>query len=75
MEEIKVGDLIRFDLGYSGYDSRLDKRIGLYLGEDLIHRNDGVVIENHKVLMNGEHTPRILDRGLLRCMKKYDKNA
>ena len=71
MEKIKVGDMIKFDR-INGHTPQLNNRVGLYLGEDFIHRDDGVVVENHKVLMNGDPKPRIIDRGLLRYMKKYE---
>lgn len=70
-EKIKVGDMIKFDR-INGHTPQLNNRVGLYLGEDFIHRDDGVVVENHKVLMNGDPSPRIIDRGLLRYMKKYE---
>ena len=70
---MKVGDLIKFNYVYV-HPTRLNGRIGIYLGEDFIHRSDGVVVENHKVLLMGEHTPTIIDRGLLRHMKVYNEN-
>ena len=70
-EKIKVGDMIKFDR-INGHTPQLNNKVGLYLGEDFIHRDDGVVVENHKVLMNGDAQPRIIDRGLLRYMKKYE---
>ena len=70
-EKIKVGDMIKFDR-INGHTSQLNNKVGLYLGEDFIHRDDGVVVENHRVLMNGDPQPRIIDRGLLRYMKKYE---
>ena len=69
---MKVGDLIKFN--YVGGSRHLNGRIGIYLGEDFIHRSDGVVVENHKVLLMGEHKPTIIDRGLLRHMKVYNEN-
>jgi len=74
MEEIKVGDMIKFDR-INGHTPQVNDRIGLYLGEDFIHRQDGVVVENHKVLLLGDTQPRLIDRSLLKYIKKYDKNA
>ena len=71
--DIKAGDLIRFDR-INGHCPSLNNKVGLYLGEAFIHRNDGVVVENHKVLMVGEVKPTIIDRGLLRWMRPYDPN-
>ena len=70
---MKVGDLIKFNY-VNGHPSQINGRVGIYLGEDFIHRSDGVVVENHKVLLMGEHTPTIIDRGLLRHMKVYNEN-
>jgi len=62
---MKVGDLIKFD-HINGHTASINNKTALYLGEDFIHRDDGVVIENHKVLLVGESTPTIIDKGLLR---------
>lgn len=74
MEEINVGDMIKFDR-INGHTPEVNDRIGLYLGEDFIHRPDGMVVENHKVLLLGDTQPRLIDRSLLKYIKKYDKNA
>ena len=39
----------------------------VYLGEDVIHRSDGVTITNHAVLVAGE--TRILDHTFLRFLE------
>jgi len=65
---MKVGDLYRFE-GFRGAP-RLDGRLAVYLGEAFIHRDDGVTVENHQVLMVGEVNPRIIDHGLLKWMNK-----
>tara|TARA_Y100000034_G_scaffold66118_1_gene79799 strand:+ start:862 stop:1083 length:222 start_codon:yes stop_codon:yes gene_type:complete len=70
---MKAGDLIKFDR-INGHCPSLSNKVGLYLGEAFIHRNDGVVVENHRVLMVGEAKPTIIDRGLLRWMRPYDPN-
>ena len=72
--DIKAGDLFRFD-HINGRIHYLNHKVGLYLGEAFIHRDDGVTVENHKVLMVGEATPTIIDRGLLRWMHPYDPNT
>lgn len=63
---MKVGDLVKFRYIYSGCDLN-DKR-ALYLGESFIHRNDGIVVENHKILEIGATKPTIIDSGLLKYM-------
>lgn len=63
---MQVGNLYRFEGGRASM--RLYGRVALYLGEAFIHRSDGVTVENHKILMVGETSPRIIDRGLLSSM-------
>ena len=65
---MKVGDLYRFEGRRVLHP--LDGRIAVYLGEAFIHRDDGVTVQNHQVLMVGEANPRIIDRGLLKWMNK-----
>ena len=65
-----VGVLYRFE-GFRGAP-RLAGKIAVYLGEAFIHRDDGVTVENHQVLMVGEANPRIIDRGLLKWMNKVE---
>ena len=65
---MKVGDLVRFSHIYNGCD--LNGKTAVYLGEDFIHRSDGVVVENHKVVLNGKAEPTIIDRNVLKYMKK-----
>jgi len=65
-EQLKVGDLFT----YQGTEVWRKGAIGVYLGEDFIHRDDGVTVENHKVLYNGELSPTIIDRGVLRWLCK-----
>lgn len=64
---MKAGDLVKFGR-INGHTTNLNNKTALYLGEDFIHRNDGVVVENHKVLMVGDSSPTIIDRGLVRWM-------
>ena len=64
---MKVGDLYRFEGTVS---MRLYGRLAVYLGEAFIHRDDGVTVENHQVLMVGESSPTIIDRGLLKWMSR-----
>ena len=48
-------------------------RTGIYLGEDFIYREDGVVVQNHKILFCGDAVPTTIDVGVLRCLKKLIK--
>ena len=65
--QLKPGDLVRFDFIYSA--CVLNHKLALFLGEDFIHRHDGVTIENYKVLLHGELKHTIIDRGLFPRMK------
>ena len=67
---MKVGDLVKFDR-INGHTRDINDKVAVYLGEAFIHRDDGVVIQNHKVLLLGETTPRIIAVGLLRWMRRY----
>ncbi len=69
---MKAGDLIKFDR-INGHTTAINDKVAVYLGEAFIHRDDGVVIQNHKVLLLGETTPRIIDVRLLRWVRRYPK--
>ena len=62
---MKPGDLIKFASTINLHSSIRDKT-AVVLGEAFIHRDDGVVVENHKVLLFGQSAPTLIDRGLLR---------
>ena len=70
---MKVGDLVKFDRISTNFMHDINDKVAVYLGEDFIHRDDGVVVQNHKVLLLGETTPRIIDVRLLRWMRRYPK--
>ena len=63
---MQVGDLVKFRYIYSGCD--LNDKKAIYLGEDFIHRLDGIIVENHKILEIGATKPTIIDSGLLKYM-------
>ncbi len=64
---MKVGELYRFE----GTGSmRLYGRLAGYRGEACIRFDEGSTIENHQVLMVGEATPRVIDRGVLKWMRE-----
>ena len=64
---MQVGSLVKFCYIYSG--CYLNNKKALYLGEAFIHRNDGFVVENHKILEIGASKPTIIDIGLLKYME------
>jgi hypothetical protein len=63
--EMKPGDLIKFD-NINGHTTYINGKAAIDLGEAFIHRDDGVVVENHKVLLLGRSAPTLIDQGLLR---------
>ena len=69
---MKVGDLGKFGYGYSGCS--LNNKEVVYLGEDFIHRSDGVVVRNHKVLEIGASRPTIIDAGMIKHIEVIDEN-
>ncbi len=68
---MQVGELYRFEGGYC--PMKWYGKVAVYLGEDFIHRDDGVTVENHKIIVQGEETPRIIDRGCLKWLCKLTK--
>ena len=64
---MKAGDLVKFGYVYGG--SRLNHKTAVYLGKNFLTRDDGMVIQNHKVMVTGDSTTTIIDRGLLRFLK------
>ena len=68
---MKAGDLVKFGYVYNG--SRLNWKTAVYLGKNFLTRDDGMVIQNHKVIVTGNSTSTIIDRGLLRYMKRVVK--
>ena len=64
---MKIGNLYKFK-GWGLARSGLDGTLAIYLGEDFIHRDDGLIIENHRILKVGAPKSTIIDRGLLKYM-------
>ena len=65
----KVGDLVRF----SGGSWSLEGKTAIYLGKNFLTRDDGMVIQNHKVMVTGRSSPTIIDRNMLKHMKRVVK--
>jgi|TARA_B100000315_G_C14181652_1_gene409196 hypothetical protein len=70
---MKVGDLFKLD-NINGHTSDINRRTGIYLGEDIIHRDDGVTITNHRVLLVGDSQSRLFDQGLLKHMRVQNES-
>jgi hypothetical protein len=68
---MQVGDLVKFRFIYNGCS--LNNQKALYVGKAYIHRDDGVVVRNHEILVIGASKPRIIDEGLLKYMEAICK--
>ena len=68
---MKVGKMYKFE-GWGLSRSGLDGTLAIYLGEDFIHRDDGLIIENHRILKVGATNASIIDRGLLKHMAEVE---
>jgi|TARA_Y100000310_G_scaffold107543_1_gene105970 hypothetical protein len=64
---VQVGDLVKFPY-VNGHTKDINNRHAVYLGEAFIVRDDGVVVENHKILLQGDTQPTTIDKGLLRWL-------
>ena len=65
---MKKGDLVKFDR-INSHTPHLNNKTALYLGEAFIHRDDGVIIENHRVWIAGNALPTIIGKSLLRRLR------
>lgn len=73
---MKVGDLYevrhKWLLPFSTRDFWSSCGPVLYLGEDVIRRDDGITVINHSVLVDGE--TRILDNSFLKFLEPISEN-
>ena len=65
------GNLYKFQ-HFDRQNENLNHKLVLCLGEDHIHREDGVVIKNFRVQMVGAERPGICDNGMRRYLKDID---
>ncbi len=71
MSKLVPGKLYKFQyVGHHNY--HLEGKLVMYLGEDHIHREDGVVIKNFRVQMVGAERPGICDNGMRHYLKDID---
>jgi len=72
---LKVGDLFRFGFVNGRVSGELGhRRTGVYLGRAFIHRDDGVTVENHIVILSGDKHVTTIDKGLLRHMRVINES-
>ena len=71
MNKLVPGNLYKFQY-INHHNDHLNGRLVMYLGEDHIHREDGVVIKNFRVQMVGENRQGICDNGMRHYLKDID---
>ena len=69
--ELTVGKLYKFQY-INHHNYHLEGKLVMYLGEDHIHREDGVVVKNFRVQMVGAERPGICDNGMRGYLKEID---
>ena len=65
------GNLYKFPY-INGHTRDLNRKIVMYIGEDHIHRKDGVVVKNFRIQMVGEERQGICDNGMRHYLKDID---
>ena len=67
---MKVGSLyeLTYNIHLTGYLRERWRKPALYLGEDPIHRSDGVTVVNHKFLVGG--AVLLADRSFLTSLRE-----
>ena len=69
--ELTVGNLYKFPY-INGHTRDLNRKLVMYIGEDHIHRGDGVVIENFRIQVIGEGRIRLCDNRMRYYLKDID---
>ena len=68
---MKVGDLVRF--GYvSRFTQSINNRIGIFLGDRPIHRDDGVTVNNFAVWMLDDGQEHLCDGTMKKWLTKIN---
>jgi len=65
------GNLYKFSY-INFYTHDLNRKLVMYIGEDHIHREDGVVIENFRIQVIGEDRIRLCDNRLRYHLEEID---
>jgi hypothetical protein len=63
LNKLNVGDLVKFFYIYN--ECALNNALAIYLGEDIIERDDGHKIINHRVQLVGDLHHTTIDKGLI----------
>ena len=69
--DMKVGDLVRFG-NIRRYTESINNRVGIFLGDRPIHREDGVTINNFVVWMMEDGREHICDNGMRKWLIKIN---
>ena len=73
MSKLVPGKLYKFQY-VSHHNYHLEGKLVMYLGEDHIHRKDGVVVKNFRVQMVGAERPGICDNGMRYYLKELSSD-
>ncbi len=65
------GNLYKFPY-INGHTRDLNRKLVMYIGEDHIHRDDGVVIENFRIQVIGEDRIRLCDNRMRYHLEDID---
>ena len=65
---MKVGDLVKFPY-VNGHTRHINHKYAVYVGEAFVVREDGVVVENHKILLRGDSAPTTIDKTMYRWLE------
>jgi len=66
---MQVGDLVKFCY-VNGHCRDVNNKMGIFLGDRHIKRNDGVIIRNFAIQILGETDERLCDEGLKRWLSQ-----
>ena len=69
---MEVGEIYQWRSSHNHHLCQYHGQLCLYMGEDPIHRDDGVTIVNHKVMFIGTGKEQILDRTCLKYLWRLD---
>ncbi len=70
---MEIGEIYQWRSGGNSHLGMYHGELCLYMGEDPIHRDDGVTVVNHKVMMIGTGAIHILDWSCLKYLYRLDK--
>ena len=70
---MEVGEIYEWVSDNNSYLREYHGQLCLYMGEDPIHREDGVTIVNHKVMMVGTGDIHTIDKTCLKYLYRPKK--